>query len=102
MSHRPIAIAQLKNIGPTIARRLAEIGIHTKADLEAIGPVAAYRRMCVKHPGTTIPVCYYLYSLEGALRDVHWDDIGETVKHSLRIQLSPNNRLQRTARSRRR
>ena len=89
MSHREVTIAQLKNIGPTISRRLTEIGIHTKADLEAIGSVAAYRRICEKHPGTTIPVCYYLYSLEGALRGVHWDAIGATVKRSLWSQVSP-------------
>lgn len=102
MRHRDVRIAQLKNIGPTIALRLAEVGIHTKADLEAVGPVAAYHRICEKHPGKRIPVCYYLYSLEGAIRGVHWDAISEPVKHSLRNQVSPNNQLQRTARSRRR
>ncbi|MCI0537047.1 MAG: TfoX/Sxy family protein [Verrucomicrobiales bacterium] len=86
MKHREVTIAELKNIGPTIARRLREIGIHTKADLEAIGPVAAYRRICEKRPGKTIPACYYLYSLEGALRGVHWDAISATVKQSLRNQ----------------
>jgi DNA transformation protein len=30
-----------------------------------------------------MPVCYYLYSLEGALRGKHWDALGESVKRSL-------------------
>jgi len=88
MKHREVTIAQLKNIGPTIARRLTETGIHTKADLNAIGPVAAYRRICQKHPEKTIPICYYLYSLEGALRGLHWDAISATVKQSLRSQVA--------------
>lgn len=41
MQHREATIAELKNIGPTIARRPTKIGIHTKADLEATGPAAA-------------------------------------------------------------
>jgi DNA transformation protein len=64
-----LTIEQLWNIGPTVARRLKEIGIHTEADLRAVGSVAAYQRICAKHPEKTVPVCYYLYSLEGALRN---------------------------------
>ena len=30
-----------------------------------------------------MPVCYYLYSLEGALKDRHWDDLGDGVKKQL-------------------
>ena len=79
--HPPVE--QLHNIGPTIARRLKEIGIHTEADLRAVGSIAAYRRICAKYRKKTIPVCYYLYSLEGALRNQHWDDIGAMVKQNL-------------------
>lgn len=71
MNKKTVAIEQLKNLGPTIAKRLREIGIHTSAELRAVGPVAAYRRICAKNPGKTIPVCYYLYSLKGALRNKH-------------------------------
>lgn len=88
MKRHPEPIEWLKNVGPTIASRLKEIGIHTRADLEAVGPVAAYRRICAKHPEKTIRVCYYLYSLEGALRGQHWDAIGATVKQSLSIEPS--------------
>jgi DNA transformation protein and related proteins len=43
----------------------------TVGDLRSVGAVTAYERICGKHPGETIPVCYYLYSLEGALRGQH-------------------------------
>jgi DNA transformation protein len=83
-----LTIEQLWNIGPTVARRLKEIGIHTEADLRAVGSVAAYQRICAKHPGKTVPVCYYLYSLEGALRNQHWDTLGSTIKQNLLRQVS--------------
>jgi len=96
MKRQSIPIERLQNIGPTIARRLKEVGIRTDADLRSVGPVTAYRRICAKYPGKTIPVCYYLYSLEGALRGQHWDAIDPDVKQSLLSQVSPGKRLQRT------
>ena len=73
----------LKNIGPTIAARFAAAGIRTVGDLRAIGPAEAYRCVKVKHPGITLPVCYYLYSLQGALDGVHWDALSSAVKERL-------------------
>jgi DNA transformation protein and related proteins len=89
MTDEPVPVEQLRNIGPTIARRLREIGIRTRDDLQAVGSAAAYRRICAAYPGTTIPVCYYLYSLEGALRDQHWDALGSQLKQELLRQVSP-------------
>jgi len=36
-----VEVEQLRNIGSTAARRLKEIGVHTEADLRAVGSVAA-------------------------------------------------------------
>jgi DNA transformation protein and related proteins len=96
VKERPVPIEQLKNVGPTIAHRLREVGIRTSGDLRAVGPVAAYQRICAKYPGKTIPVCYYLYSLEGALRSQHWDSLGPKIKQKLLSQVSPNKALHRT------
>ncbi len=76
-------LSELKNIGPTIEKRLNEIGIQSKKDLERIGPAKAYQRIRQKYPDKTIPVCYYLYSFQGALEGKHWDDISEKTKQSL-------------------
>lgn len=76
----------LPNIGKTIEKRLRQIGIHTPRDLARIGAVEAWRRIRSENPGKTVPVCYYLYSLEGALRGVHWDDLPPSVKKRLREQ----------------
>jgi DNA transformation protein len=83
------------NVGPTIASRLKEVGIHTADDLRSVGAVGAYQRIRAIYSGKTIPVCYYLYSLEGALRGRHWDALPSRIKQSLLSQVSPETRRQR-------
>jgi DNA transformation protein len=83
MPKKKSGLGQLKNIGPTVERRLNEVGIHTRADLERVGPAEAYKRIRARHMVGTTPKCYYLYSLQGALTGVHWDDLPESVKEEL-------------------
>ncbi len=80
-------LTSLKNIGPTIQKRLQGIGINSKNDLKKMGPVLAYQNIQSKNPGKTIPVCYYLYSLQGALDNKHWDDISQKKKQKLLDQI---------------
>jgi DNA transformation protein len=79
-------VSKLKNIGATVAKRLQSVGIATRGDLARVGPVAAYRKMRRKYPDTTLPVCYYLYSLEAALAGRHWDELAPATKARLRNQ----------------
>ncbi|MGY0559833.1 MULTISPECIES: TfoX/Sxy family protein [unclassified Luteimonas] len=63
---------KMRNIGPKSAAWLRQVGLHTRADLEAAGPVEAYMR--VRRAGFR-PSLNLLYSLEGALRDCHWQEV---------------------------
>lgn len=74
----------LKNIGKKIASRLNEVGISSESDLRLVGAVGAHRMIKERHPDETLPVCYYLYSFEGALTGKHWNEIGEQRKKQLR------------------
>ena len=76
-----------KNIGATIEKCLNEIGIFTLADLAEMTSVEAFKRIRENYPGKTIPVCYYLYSLEGALLDLHWNDIPSELKEELKARI---------------
>lgn len=76
-------LSGLKNIGITIEKRLRSVGIKSKKDLERVGPVETYQKIKQKYPSKIIPVCYYLYSFQGALEGKHWDDISEKTKKSL-------------------
>ena len=65
-------ISQLRNLGPRSEVWLNAVGIKSRADLEKVGSVVAYRWV-VEHgfaPSTNL-----LYAMEGALRDMHWTDL---------------------------
>jgi DNA transformation protein and related proteins len=80
-------LKESKNIGSTIMKRLNEIGVYSLADLAEISPVMAYKKICEQNPNKTFPVCYYLYSLQGALLDLRWDDLPRELKNELLIQV---------------
>lgn len=72
-----------KDIGTTIEKRLNEINVYTLADLAEHTPKKAYRDICNNYPDKTIPKCYYLYALQGALMDVDWRALPKKIKKEL-------------------
>lgn len=73
-------LQNLINIGPTVAKRLEEVGVFNKRDLRAMGAATAYQRIQANYPDAHLPLCYYLYSLEGALKNRNWRDFSEKQK----------------------
>lgn len=71
---------KLRNIGPKSAAWLRQVGLHTRADLAAAGPVEAYMR--VRRAGFR-PSLNLLYSLEGALNDCHWQEVPDERRKAL-------------------
>jgi DNA transformation protein len=88
----------LTNIGPTIAARFSEVGIATVGDLRRVGVVKAFQMVRLNNPDKHIPVCYYLYSLQGALQGVHWDALPEQTKRKLTREAGVAVRAQRRSR----
>ena len=80
-------LTDLKNIGKKIASRLNEIGVFSEDELWHVGAVDAHQMIKEKYPEETLPVCYYLYSFEGALIDKHWNEIDEEKKKQLKSQI---------------
>ena len=80
-------LTDLKNIGKKIAGRLNEVGIFSEDEMRLVGAVEAHRMIKEKYPNETLPVCYYLYSFDGALTDKHWDEIGEKRKQQLKAKI---------------
>ena len=81
-------LIELKNIGKKIAGRLNEVGIFSEDELRLVGAAKAHKMIKEKFPDETLPVCYYLYSFEGALCNKHWDDISEQTKRGLQEKIS--------------
>lgn len=71
---------KLRNIGPKSAAWLRQVGLRTREDLEAAGPVDAFMR--VRRAGFK-PSLNLLYALEGALQDCHWQDVPEARRAEL-------------------
>ncbi len=83
---REKTLTSLANIGKTVAARLAEIGVTNANELKKMGSTKAYEKLSKKYPNQTLPVCYYLYSLEGAVQNKHWDDFTDAEKKKLRLK----------------
>lgn len=71
---------KLRNVGPKSAAWLRQVGLHTREDLEAAGPVEAYMR--VRRAGFR-PSLNLLYALEGALLDCHWQEVPDERRKEL-------------------
>ena len=83
MKSKPLS--ELENIGKTVASRLHEIGITNEEKLKKLGSAKAYKWLSEQNPDKHLPVCYYLYSLEGAIQGKHWDAFTEKEKTKLRL-----------------
>lgn len=86
MTARVRSLAQLPNLGQTVAARLTDAGIRSAQQLARVGPVRAYCRLC-ERTGRRLPACYYLYSLEGALRGIPWTALSTEDKRRLRREV---------------
>lgn len=71
---------KLRNVGPKSAAWLRQVGLRTRADLEAVGAVDAYMR--VRRAGFK-PSMNLLYALEGALLDCHWQEVPQPRREEL-------------------
>ena len=76
-------IAQVRNLGPTSASWLRDIGIETYGDLERVGSVNAFLEVRHRRQGVSVVL---LWALEAALRDVHGTHVDDDTKASLRAE----------------
>ena len=77
-------LQHLRNLGKTSAQWLHAVGIHNLSDLKRLGAADAYR--AVKARGVRASKVL-LYAIEGALLDVHWNDVPAERKEALNKQV---------------
>ncbi|RCS59348.1 TfoX/Sxy family protein [Parvibium lacunae] len=84
MSTNPEApVSTLKNLGPASCAQLARIGIHTKADLAAMGAIPTWQAL--RANGWNVNIIA-LYAIAGALIDCHWNKLPAELKLTLQTE----------------
>lgn len=73
-------LLQLKNLGMASVNILHAVGINTYNDLRRIGAVEAYLRIKARDINVSKVM---LYALQGALQNVHWNDLAPELKLQL-------------------
>jgi DNA transformation protein len=73
-------LLQLKNLGMASVNILHAVGINTYADLNRVGAVEAYIRIKARDINVSKVM---LYALQGALLNVHWNDLEPQMKLQL-------------------
>lgn len=76
-------LLQLKNLGMASVNILHAVGINTYADLRNVGAVDAYRRIKARDINVSKVM---LYALQGALLDIHWNDLPLDMKAQLVLE----------------
>lgn len=71
----------MKNIGKEIEKKLKSVEIFTPEELKKLGSKEAYFRLKMKYPNVCL---VHLYTLEGAILDVDYNQLPEDVKKELK------------------
>jgi len=80
MSTQNNELLQLKNLGMASVNILHAVGINTYADLRSAGAVDVYLRIKARDINVSKVM---LYALQGALMDIHWNDLPADMKARL-------------------
>jgi TfoX/Sxy family transcriptional regulator of competence genes len=73
-------LLQMKNLGKTSVLWLHAVGIHSAGELRRRGAAAAYRAVLARGFNASRVL---LYSIEGALLDLHWSELPHEHKRRL-------------------
>ena len=90
-------LSKLAGLGPKSVQLLNNIGIKSRAELEAIGPVAAYLQLKEAY-GAKISL-NFLYAMVGGLEGVHWSKIARQERDRLLAELDGYARLEKLLQS---
>jgi DNA transformation protein len=81
-------LLQLKNLGMASVNILHAVGINTCDELRRTGAVEAYRKIKARDINVSKVM---LYALQGALMDVHWNDLPPGLKEELVTEAGQEN-----------
>lgn len=74
-------LTAMRNIGKEMSRKLRAVGVDAPEKLAEIGAKDAFFRLKTLYPDVCL---VHLYALEGAVRDVDFNDLPQEVKADLK------------------
>lgn len=74
-------LADMKNIGKTLADRMEFASIKSSEDLVELGAKKAFIKIISVYPEACIN---HLYAIEGAIQDIRWHHLPDKVKADLK------------------
>lgn len=77
-------LSDMAGLGPVTAAWLAQIGIHSPAELRAADPFAVYAQLRETVKGVNVLA---LYALIGAIENRHWQDIKRERRTEIMLRL---------------
>ncbi len=72
MPNKPTPITECRNLGPSSAKTLADIGIRSLTELESKGAIEVFVSLALKD--NKLPNLNLLYAMLGAIDDRHWTE----------------------------
>ncbi len=85
-------IRDLRGLGEKSEKMLARVGVHSVADLQAMGAIQAFIKL---KQGGCNPSLNFLYALVGALEDRSWLDIAQHEKGALLMAMEGYQELEK-------
>lgn len=76
-------IGDLRNLGPRSIQMLATLGIHTLEDLQQWDPVRIWHALKISGQKVSL---VFVYALQGAKLDVHWNALPPGLKEELKAR----------------
>lgn len=75
---------KLKNIGPKLAKKIADMGIDSKEELKKVGVKNIFEKISKDPTFKCNNNVLYLYSLQGAVEDINYEDLSQKTKDELK------------------
>ena len=74
----------LRNIGKEMEKKLKSVDITTAEELKKAGSKEAFVRLKLRYANICMICPVHLYTLEGAISDMEYNQLPENVKHDLK------------------
>ena len=77
-------LTSMRNIGKEMEKKLKSVDITTAEELKRVGSKEAFVRLKLRYANICMICPVHLYTLEGAISDVEYNQLPESIKQDLK------------------